>query len=149
MKTVDWTKPIFEETSGKPAKFIGFSSKGAAVVECCDNLYFVHANSGIRVGNKHLTEPCKKIIKFVNITYRYEPFSSYEEVVPLIGEEIIARDGEKCTITGIMIEKDYFLIRVQGRYFFFYRSPKEMVNFYKFINTDEPVGKKVKVCSNT
>lgn len=141
----DWTKPIFEEASGKPAKFIGYSSQGAAVIEYCENLYFVNADSGIRFANQQTGEPCKKQLKFVNATYRYEPFSSYEEVVPFIGAEI-ENTCELATyqILGVFIGYETWSVAV-GKFGIvtYYVMPSRLSNVYIFKDSKEPVGKKV------
>lgn len=138
IKMIDWTKPIFEATSKSPAHFVGTGSEGEVVVEYCRILYFVDAGSGISFGNK--------TIGFINKPeYRYVPFDSYEEVIPFIGKRV-CRCGQSCEITGILIHPEgigFQLVSNMG-----YTSIEDsqyMCEKYLFENTNEPVGKKVKV----
>lgn len=143
----DWTKPIYEETSHKPAKFIGFSSQGSAVVEYCSNLYFVNVDSGIRAGNMYTTEQRKKQIRFINVQYKYKPFESYSDVIPFVGTEIIdICDGKTYEILGVWVGRDNWSVGIgNSKLIEHYESSSYLRNVFIFKNTKEPVGKKVLV----
>jgi hypothetical protein len=139
---VDWSKELIEETSKKPAYFIGRSSEGAAVVEYCANLYFVDYESGIRHGTK--------ILQFINPKYKYVPYSleDLNNIFSLEGKVVVRNDGEKYRISLFFFNSEYFGFRLRCLRASMLQDDfgaKEMCRNFILEDTGEPVGKKVRI----
>ena len=144
MKVVDWTKQIIEAKDQRPVKFIGVRSNGQVVVEHCGQVYITVDPQTGQCG----------FLNFINKPeYKYVPFDSYEEVIPLIGTYIKNRhprtnhdEYQRFSISGILIGKDKVDIIVQyGALPYEYCCLNSLFNRYVYEDTKEPVGKKVEV----